>query len=126
MKGFKEKGFSDRLSTAAKAKQEQLARARAKSPLNDPEFAKRQAARAEAEAARQARAAEREAQKRAEAEARAARARAEEEARLEALRHEEEAKVRAKRAEMDKLADLLTAQKAARDARYAARKARQK
>ena len=107
MKGFKEKGFSDRLSTAAKAKQEQLARARAKSPLNDPEFAKRQAARAEAEA-------------------RAAQARAEEDARLEALRHEEEAKLRAKRAEMDKLADLLTAQKAARDARYAARKARQK
>ena len=45
MRGFKEKGFNDKLETAAKAKQAQLERARAKSPLNDPDFARRQAER---------------------------------------------------------------------------------
>lgn len=121
-----EKSFSDRLSTAAKAREAMLARARAKSPLNDPEFAKRQAERVAREAARQARAAERQAAKQAEIERLAAEKAAVEIARLEALRLAEEEKAAAKRAEMEKLATLLVDQKAARDARYAARKARQR
>ncbi|MDE3116715.1 MAG: hypothetical protein KGL26_14020 [Pseudomonadota bacterium] len=126
MKGPKETRFTDRLSTAAKAREAMLARAKAKSPQNDPEFAARQAMRMEAEAARKARLEAREAEKRAEAERIAAEKAAQEEARLEALRREEEEKAAAKKAELSKLADLLTAQKAARDARYAARKSRRK
>ena len=45
MRGFKEKSFNDKLEAAAKAKQAQLERAREKSPLNDPDFARRQAER---------------------------------------------------------------------------------
>src|ERR1700691_5084402 len=58
-KGFREKGFGDRLGEAAKAKQAQLERARAKSPANDPEFAARQEARRQTELARTARQEER-------------------------------------------------------------------
>ena len=47
--------FTDRLETAAKARQAQLARARAKDPTKDPEFAARQEARAAAAYAREER-----------------------------------------------------------------------
>ena len=124
MRSSRDTKFDDRLSTAAKAREAMLARA--KKIAADPEIARRQAERVEIAAEREKRQAAREAEKRAEAEARAARLAAEEEARLEAARREEEEKVAAKRAEMDKLATLLADQKAARDARYAARKARQR
>jgi len=109
--------FSGRLQNAAKAKQDLLARARAKSPMNDPEFAKRQAERvalAEARDIRKAEAAERK--------------------RLETIRVAEE---KAANAEVERIAAeallnqkaneaaaLKAQQKANRDAKYLARKER--
>src|SRR6185437_881605 len=126
MRGYKEKSFNDRLEEQAKAKAALLERARAKAPQNDPEFAKRQEERKRI-------AEEREAREAARAGAKAAALRAEEErraaeatARLEAERLAVEEREKAKREEADKLVRLLEEQKAARDARYAARKSRQK
>ena len=98
MKGPKETRFTDRLSTAAKAREAMLARAKARSPQNDPEFAARQAVRMEAEAARKARLEAREAERRAEAERIAAEKAAVEAARQDALRREEGEKAAAKKA----------------------------
>ena len=111
--------FSDRLETAAKAKEAQLARARAKDPTKDPEFAARQEARAAAAYARQEREADRQIAKLAEREKESAErdARKAEEVALEAER--------AGRVTRQQAVNLA-AQKAARDARYAARKARKK
>jgi hypothetical protein len=126
MKGFKEKSLADRLSEAAKAKQAQLERARAKSPANDPEFAARQEERRKVAEAREIRAAER-AKEKLEAKARDAERRVAEEAarieaeKLEAIRREAEAAERKIRE-----AALEIERKAARDARYAARKNRKK
>jgi Family of unknown function (DUF6481) len=111
--------FTDRLETAAKAKQAQLARARAKDPTKDPEFAARQEARAVAAYAREERESDRQIAKLAEREKEAAErdARKAEQVALEAER--------AGRVTRQKTASLAE-QKAARDARYAARKARKK
>ncbi|HUO87904.1 MAG TPA: DUF6481 family protein [Rhizomicrobium sp.] len=126
MRGFREKGFNDRLADQQKARQALLDRARKADPRNDPEFAKRQEERKRLAEEREARGA-------AKAEARAAAIRAEEErrtaeeaARSEAERIAKEEAEKAKRAEADKLVQLLAEQKAARDARYQARKDRQK
>jgi hypothetical protein len=108
MKGFKEKSLADRMSEAAKAKQAQLERARAKSPANDPNFAARQEERKKVAEAREIRAAER-AKEKLEAE------------KQEAIRREAEAAERKIRE-----AALEIERKAARDARYAARKNRKK
>ncbi len=126
MRGFKEKGFNDKLETAAKAKQAQLERARAKSPLNDPDFARRQAERKRQAEDREARIASRAAEKAAKAQRDAEERAAREAARLEAERLAEEARIKARREEADRLVALAAEQKAARDARYAARKQRQK
>ena len=104
MRGPKEKTFNDRLADQAKARAAQLERARAKSPQNDPEFAARQAERKRIADEREARLAARAAEK-------------VEQTRLEAER---------RAAEADKLVQLLAEQKAARDARYAARKAKKR
>jgi len=106
-----EPNFGDRLKAAAKAKQALLEKARAKAPANDPKFAERQAARREVSIAREARVSERKAAKLA-AKIREA---AEQEAR------EAEAVEQAAREIV-----LEAERKAARDARYAARKARQR
>ena len=117
--------FADRLETAAKAKQALLEKARQKDPTNDPEFAARQAARIEAARLRE----EREAEKRnaklaeqalvkAEREAEAARKAAEAEAEAE--------RIRSGKRPVSKPALSAEEQKAIRDARYAARKARKK
>lgn len=105
--------FDDRLSAAAAAKQALLERFRARPSPDDPAEIERQAALKAISDARDARAAERKAAK----EAEAARVAAE----LAAKRKQEqivaaEAKARAAAEE--------AARKAARDARYAARKAR--
>ncbi len=126
MRRLRDPKFDDRLSTAAKAREAMLARARERLPQNDPEVARRRAERAEIAAARTQRQIAREAEKRAAIEARVAEAHAAEQAAVEALAREEEEKAVAKRAEMEKLAKLLADQRAARDARYAARKARHK
>jgi hypothetical protein len=126
MRGPKEKGFNDRLEDAAKARAAQLERARAKSPVNDPQFAARQAERKRIAEEREARIAARAAEKLEQARLEAERKAAEAAAKAEAERLEAEEREKAKRAEADKLVQLLAEQKAARDARYAARKSRNK
>ena len=122
----KEPGFVERLETSAKAKKAQLEKLRAKAPAGGAQSTERQAAQVEAATARKIRTAnrkysdqvgaqEREAQ-RAAAKARHAQAVIEQIAQKEADR--------VAQAEAD--AVLKKNQKAARDAKYAARKARQK
>ena len=126
----KEPGFAERLQTAAKAKKAQLEKLRAPVPANSPQLTARQPAQVEAAAARTIRTAERkesdrvgaqqrEAQRAAE-KARQARAVVDEKVRKDAERDAE----RAAKAEAD--AALKQTQKTARDAKYAARKVRQK
>jgi Family of unknown function (DUF6481) len=135
MKNRHDLGFGDRLSAGAKAKAEQLERARARLKENAATAEERQQARQKLVAERDARTAARAAAKReeaerlhaqrlAEAEREAAQRHAEEEARFTAAREATEAAARKKEEEHAKLAQILTDQKAARDARYAARKTR--
>jgi hypothetical protein len=126
MRGFKEKGFNDRLEAAAKARQAQLERARAKSPLNDPDFANRQAERRRLAEEREARAAARAADKAAASQREAEHRATQEAARIETERLADETRQKARREEADRLVALAAEQKAARDARYAARKQRRK
>jgi hypothetical protein len=113
MPAYKDHKFSERLDTAAKARKALLEKFKAQPAPDDPAVLERQAARKAAADARDARLAERKAAKDAEA----ARLAAEQSAKAE------EAAVRAAelaaRIEAEK-----AARKAARDARYAARKAR--
>jgi hypothetical protein len=106
---YKDKSFSERLSTAADAKRTALERFRAKPGPDDPAVAERRAARQAIAIAREARAAERREALAAEAAAKAA-------------REAETARLAAEQTERD--AALEAERKAARDARYAARKAR--
>ncbi|MBV8975886.1 MAG: hypothetical protein JO261_01150 [Alphaproteobacteria bacterium] len=124
MRGSDPSKFADRLGDAQKARQAMLDKARAKmaalketQPERDAERARIAAERAEREAQRKA---EREARIKREAEERAAA----ETARLAAERQAAEERARAANEEKSKLAQLLADQKSARDARYAARKAR--
>jgi hypothetical protein len=118
MRGRENTSLQDRLKATADAKKALLERARALNPANDPAFAERQKARLEAAALRDAREVERrEEKKKQQAEAEAARLIAE---KADAERRA----VEAVEAEARKAA-LLIEQKAARDARYAARKSRQ-
>jgi hypothetical protein len=126
MKGFKEPSLADRLGAAAKARQAQLEKARAKSPANDPNFAEKQAARMAAAQAREARVAERKAQKLAAEEERKRIAAEEEAARIAAQKAAEYAREAAAAEALQKAAESIAARKAERDARYAARKARKK
>src|SRR4051794_10077469 len=106
---YKDKDFGERLSTAAAARKATLERFRAKPGPDDPAVAERRAARQALVVAREARLAEREA------------ARKVEKAR-EAAREEEAARQAAEQTGRD--VALEAERKAARDARYAARKAR--
>lgn len=115
--------FGDRLSTAAKAKQALLERARAKA--NDPGLAERQAAHRAVAAEREERLAKRQAEKKAAEERAAAERAAAEAAKREADRIEAERLEAERIAEADRLVAEAAEQKAARDARYAARKSRQ-
>jgi hypothetical protein len=118
MKGFKEKTFADRLQEAANARKAALERFRARPAPDDPEVIKRREERMRIAQAREEREAARRTQKEAEAAVRAEREAAE--------RVEREARER--REAIEKLirdAADATERKAARDARYAARKARQ-
>jgi hypothetical protein len=126
MRGFKEKDFNDRLADQQKARQALLDRARKAAPQNDPEFAARQAERKRIAEERDVRLAAKAAEKAAALKAEAERKIAEEAARIEAERLAAEEAEKAKRADADKLVQLLADQKAARDARYAARKAKKR
>jgi hypothetical protein len=122
----KEPTLAERQSMAAKAREAQLQKARAKSPVNDPGFAERQAERQAVGIAREARAAERKAAKLADQARKEAQRIAEEAARAIALKGEQETR-EAQRAEREAREIALQAErKAERDARYAARKARKK
>jgi len=117
--------FADRLETAAKAKQALLEKARQKDPANDPEFAARQAARVEAARIRE----ERETEKRNAKMAEQAKVKAEREAEAARKAAEAEAeadRIRSGKRPVSKPALSDAEQKALRDARYAARKARKK
>ena len=121
---FKDPGLGDRLASATRAKTATLEKFRAKPSVDDPAVLKRQAERAAILAAREARAAEREI-------ALATAEDAERIARLEregrdraaaAARQEREAIEAAEQAQRE--VALEAERKAARDARYVARKAR--
>ena len=109
----KQTSHSDRMADAAKAKKALLEKARAKDPRNDPGFAERQAKRKQLADARDARRAERKAVKLAEKKRNAE----EKEAKLLAEQQAHEAEAASKLATESEL-------KARRDAKYAARKAR--
>jgi hypothetical protein len=122
----KEPGFVERLQTAAKAKNAQLERIRASVPATEAQSTERQAAQVEAAAARKIRTAQRKDADRVGAEQREAQ-RATENARQALGVVEERARKDAERgAQADADAALKKDQKTARDAKYAARKARQK
>lgn len=113
MSGFKEKGFGDRQSAAMAAKNAQLKKFRENAVVDDATFAAQQADRLAVRLAREQRAAERQAVREAAEAAAAAEKRAAED------RAAQEIAAQAEREQ-----NLLIEQKAARDARYAARKAR--
>lgn len=115
--------FGDRLATAAAAKQALLEKARAKA--NDPELAKRAEERAAIAAAREAREAERRAVRKAEQERIAAEHAAEQERKAAEAAAEAE-RIRQGKRPVSRPALSPEEAKAARDARYAARKARVK
>jgi hypothetical protein len=118
MKGFKEKSFGDRLSESASARQAALERFRARPAADDPVVVKRREERMAIARAREIRAAERAAAKLAEAAVRAER---------EAI-EKAEREARERREAIEKVirdASEAAERKKARDARYAARKARQ-
>lgn len=117
MRNFKGKSLTDRLQDANKARQALIQKRREAPKPDDPEVVAQRAARSALLAANKA-ARER---LRAEKEA-AARAEAEREAAEQAAKQAEAE--RKKREEADKIIALLAEQKAARDARYAARKKR--
>ena len=119
MAGFKTPNFNDRLSNAQKVRQAALEKFKAKPGVNDPEFKARQAELMRIEQERQARREAARLEKERLAAEEAARLAAEAEARKKA---EEEAY----QAELREKIELLAKQKAARDARYAARKAAKK
>ncbi len=113
MKGYKEKGFAERLATAAKAKQNSLKKFGERPSADDPAQLEKQAARLASAEARKARVAQREEEKAAK------KLQLEAEAAQRAAEKAEAANLAAERE-----AALEQERKAARDARYAARKAR--
>jgi Family of unknown function (DUF6481) len=121
MSGFKDKGFTDRLSAAGEAKRAMAAKFKARPNPNDPALVERRAAQLAASLERDARKAERDESRRAEA----ARIKAESEAEAKAAAEQkaaDEERAAAEKAASDAAREIQ--QKAARDARYAARKAR--
>lgn len=126
MAGFKETSFGDRLNTAATAKRVQLEKARAKALDSKQGFSERQAARQAVSAGQSLRSAGEKAARLA-LEAREAEARDADNARKALALAEEKA---ARDADLKEQAaqKILreTRNKLSRDARYAARKARQK
>jgi hypothetical protein len=133
LSGYKNDDFGDRLAAAAAARRATLERFRAQPGPDDPAVAERRAAQAATGLAREARLAERRAARAAEERRRAAEATA----RMaeQAARDAEEVARAAEDAARKSAADaeakarslaLAAEQKAVRDARYAARKARQR
>src|SRR6476469_4194247 len=122
----KEPGFAERLQTAAKAKKAQLEKLRAPVPANVPQLTARQAAQVEAAAARTIRTAERKESDRVGAQQRGAQRAAENARQARAVVDEKVRKDAERNAKAEADAALKQNQKTARDAKYAARKVRQK
>jgi hypothetical protein len=117
MRDFKDKRLADRLQNSRMAKQALIQKMREAPKPDDPEVVARRAAKSALLAANKAERERRQAEKEA-----AARLEAEREAAAETARLAEAELT--KRAEAEKIVALLAEQKAARDARYAARKKR--
>ena len=122
----KEPGFVERLQTAAKAKKAQLEKIRATVPANDAQSTKQQAGQVEAAAARKVRTAERKYAERVAVQQREALRGAEKARQAQAVIEGNARKHVERVAQAEADAALKSDQKAARDAKYAARKARQK
>ena len=122
----KEPGFVERLQTAAKAKKAQLQKARASVPATGAQSTKRQAEQVEAAAARKIRTAGRRDSDRVGAEQRGAQRAAENARQALAVVHEKARKDVERDAKAEADAALKKNQKATRDAKYAARKVRQR
>jgi len=113
MRDFKDKGLSERLQNAARAKQALVQKLRERPLADDPLVLQRKAERAAIAAAREARANAKALEEKEKAEQEA---RGNEERALQAMRQAEEDELRKAQVEAE--------QKLARDARYAARKKR--
>jgi len=122
----KEPGFVERLQTAAKAKKAQLEKIRTAVPVNSPQSTERQVAQVEAAAARKIRTARRKDSDRMGAEQREAQRAAKNARQALALLDERVRKDAERGAKAEADAALKRDQKAARAAKYASRKARQK
>jgi hypothetical protein len=122
----KEPGFAERLQTSAKAKKVQLEKVRARAVTNDSQSAERQAARVDTAEARKIRTAERKQSNRTAAQEREAQRAAEKARQAQAVLEEKARKEAERAAQAEAAAALKKDQKVARDAKYAARKARQK
>ena len=122
----KEPGFAERLQVAAKAKQAQREKMRATALVNDARSAERHAAQVETANARQIRTTERKSANRVAAELREARRAAEKARQVRAVAEERARKEAERLAQVKADAALKLDQKAARDSKYAARKARSK
>jgi hypothetical protein len=119
---YKNDSFTNRLTSAANAKNALLERFRARPGPDDPAVVARRAEQAAIEAAREIRIAERKAAREAEAARLAA-----EQAALEEERKAQDVELLARKAEEAARAEQRAAEaKAARDARYAARRARRR
>jgi hypothetical protein len=119
---YKNDDFNNRLTSAANAKNALLERFRARPGPDDPAVIARKAAQAEIEAAREIRIAERKKAREAEAVRLAI-----EQAALLAEQQAKDVELQARKAEeAARAAERLAEAKAARDARYAARRARRR
>jgi hypothetical protein len=121
-----EPGFAERLLTAVKAKQAQLEKIRATALANDAQSAERRAARVEAAEVRKLRTTEHKQLNQVAAKLREEQRAAEQASQADAVAQEKARKEAARVAQMEADAALKTDQKAARDSKYAARKARQR
>lgn len=119
-----EPSFADRQNVANKARKTLLKKAKEKDPTKDPKFAERQETRRIAAIAREARLAERKAERQAEKERKAQEKADAEAARIAAEIAEQERLVAEEADAAEQKIALAAAQKAERDRRYAARKAR--
>jgi hypothetical protein len=124
MPRFTDHDVSKRLAAAKSAKQELMARFRARPAEDDPAVIERKAARLATSQARAARIAEREAADLARAERQAIEEKVREAEASQLALELAEREAAERRAEADREVALLAEQKIARDARYAARKAR--
>jgi hypothetical protein len=126
MREFREPSLADRREMAAKARQAALDKARAKSASNASGFAERQAERRAVGEARELRAAERKLAKAAAAQRAEEQRKAEQAERAAAAEAAKKAEAAAALEAAERAAKAKIESKAARDARYAARKSRKR